>query len=209
MRYFPVILIVPFILANCSGQNSVPSEHSDLGGPCEGCEAIYEYGHRHLDHIDTLPRWHESEPKLKITGTVYKEDGKTPAENVILYIYHTNKRGLYETRVDSDGWERRHGFIRGWVKTGNDGQYTFHTFRPSAYPNRNEPGHIHFIIKEPNKKEYYIDDVVFNDDPHINQAFLDQLKYRGGSGLVSPQIEGGTQVIIRDVILGLNIPNYD
>jgi len=43
-----------------------------------------------------LPGYIETDPKLKISGTVYNSDGKTPAENVILYVYHTNRDSKYE-----------------------------------------------------------------------------------------------------------------
>ena len=31
--------------------------------------------------------------KLEISGVIYKSDGKTPAPNVILYVYQTAKSG--------------------------------------------------------------------------------------------------------------------
>ncbi|ULT27226.1 hypothetical protein KUH03_10990 [Sphingobacterium sp. E70] len=42
--------------------------------------------------VDTLPGFQHHEPKLKVTGTVLKRDGKTPAQNVMVYIYHTNRQ---------------------------------------------------------------------------------------------------------------------
>ncbi len=79
------------------------SQGTLVGGPCEGCEAVFEYGDRKLTPTDTLPGFEENKPKLKITGTIYKKDEKTPAENVILYIYHTNREGEYATRGDEKG----------------------------------------------------------------------------------------------------------
>ena len=179
-----------------------------VGGPCEGCETIFEYGNKYLIPIDTLPKFRETEPKLKITGTVYQEDKKTPAENVIIYAYHTNRKGIYETRGNEQGWAGRHGFIRGWVKTGKDGKYTFYTFRPAAYPNRQTPEHIHMTIKEPDKKEYYIDAIQFMDDPGLTSSEKEKVKNRGGSGIVALKMENGIGVAKRDIVLGKNIPNY-
>lgn len=180
-----------------------------IGGKCEGCEAIHEYGDRILSSTDTLPRFKETEPKLKITGTVYKKDGSTPAENVILYIYHTNRKGIYETKGDEEGWARQHGFIRGWIKTGKDGKYTFYSFRPASYPNRQEPEHIHITVKEPGKNEYYIDAYFFNDDSLLTNSERDKMNNRGGSGIGYPTVKDGITTIKRDLILGLNIPDYD
>ncbi len=192
----------------CQAQTE-STKNQIVGGPCEGCEAIYEYGNKNLTSVDTLPNFKENEPKLKITGTVYQNDGKTPAENVILYIYHTNRKGIYEKKGNETGWAKRHGFIRGWVKTGKDGKYTFYTFRPASYPGRQLPEHIHITVKEPEKSEYYIDDFVFDDDPLLTKSERDRKKNRGGSGLVKPIMKGGISTIERDLFLGLNIPNYE
>lgn len=81
----PLLLILS-ILLSCQGQSV-----KHVGGPCEGCEAIFEYRNKVLNPVDILPGFYRNNPKLKVTGTVFKKDGKTPAENVIIYIYHTNR----------------------------------------------------------------------------------------------------------------------
>ncbi len=199
-----IYLLVVFGLASCNAQTL-----KIVGGGCEGCEAIYEYGDKKLTPTDTLPEYENNEPKLKITGTVFKNDGKTPAENVILYIYHTNRNGIYETKGDETGWAKRHGFIRGWVKTDKNGQYTFYTFRPGAYPDGSEPEHIHLTVKEPNKNEYYLDDYLFEDDLLLTQQTRKKLKNRGGSGIMKPKVKNGILAIERNITLGKNIPNYE
>lgn len=179
-----------------------------VGGPCEGCEAIHEFGKKVLTSVDTLPKFNRTEPKLKISGTVFKKDGRTPASGVVLYVYHTNREGIYETKGDETGWARRHGFIRGWVKTGKDGRYTFFTFRPASYPNRKEPEHIHITVKEPEKNEYYIEDFYFDNDPLLTPQKRKERKRRGGSGIVSAIQMQDIYHIERNIILGLNIPDY-
>jgi protocatechuate 3,4-dioxygenase beta subunit len=207
MNKFTYILTFLFAISVSHSQTKTINKH--IGGPCEGCEAIYEYGDKKLANIDTLPAFKANEPKILITGTVFKKDQKTPAENVVLYIYHTNKKGIYETKGDEKGWAKRHGYIRGWVKTGSDGRYKFYTFRPASYPNRKEQEHIHIIVKEPNINDYYIDSYVFDDDPLLTDTKRNKLKKRGGTGIVKPKFENGILTVKRDIILGLNIPNYD
>ena len=182
------------------------SQGTLVGGPCEGCEAVFEYGDRKLTPVDTLPGFEEKKPKLKITGTIYKKDGKTPAEDVILYIYHTNRDGVYPSRGDEEGWARRHGYIRGWVKTGADGKYTFYTFKPGSYSSNT--AHIHSTVLEPNGKYYYIDEYRFKGDPKLENvsAYIDS---RGGSGIVELRKSGGIMVAKRDIILGKNINGYN
>jgi len=197
---------------SCQSQTNnteVASRSKVVGGSCEGCEAVHEYGDRVLASVDTIPEFVISEPKLKLTGTVYKKDGKTPAKNVILYIYHTNREGIYPKQGNESGWAKRHGYLRGWVKTDQYGHYTFFTFRPGAYPGRNEPEHIHITVKEPHQNAYYIDGFVFDSDPILSQKARTKLSNRGGSGIVKLTSEDRMLIAKRDIILGLNIPDYE
>ena len=209
MKKFLIFLLVFSTVTSCRSQTEEPTPNPALGGPCEGCEAIYEYGDQFLDAIDTLPAFAENEPRLKITGTVLQADAKTPAPNVILYIYHTNRKGIYETRGDEQGWAKRHGYIRGWIKTDASGRYSFYTFRPASYPNGREPQHIHITVKEPGKKEYYLDDFLFTDDPYLTSEIRNNRSNRGGSGIVTPKAEGDLFLVRRDIVLGRSIPHYE
>jgi len=197
------------MLNSCKGQTA---EYEDrlVGGPCEDCEAALDYKllARIPQPVDTLSGYLEHNPKLRISGTVFKSDGKTPADNVILYIYHTNRDGIYEPSQHPIGWEKRHGQYRGWLKTDISGKYAFYTFQPAAYPNGQESEHIHIYVKELNKTPYYIDNLIFRDDPTLKKEDLENLRKRGGSGLISLKEENGILTGKRDIILGLNIPNY-
>lgn len=208
------IYIFAFSFSACQTQSQSQSDPDSpesakiVGGPCQGCEAIFEYGNKKLTSVDTLPEFENNLPQFKITGIVFQNDGKTPAPNVFIYIYHTNQKGIYETKGNEKGWAKKHGHIRGWIKTNKDGKYTFYTFRPAAYPNGLESEHIHITIKEPNKNEYYIDSIVFADDPLLTKSKKEILQNRGGSGIVTIHLQDNIQVVKRDIFLGLNIPNY-
>lgn len=180
------------------------------GGPCEGCDAIDEYGSKKLTNYDTLPDYHDAGPRMEVSGTIYKKDGKTPAQDVILYIYHTDQQGEYPTKGDETGWARRHGFIRGWIKTGADGAYRFHTLKPAAYPGRQNPAHIHATLKEPGVSAYWIDEYLFDDDPILSDDERAAQRKRGGSGIIRLIWKAdGTILAHRDIVLGMNIPGYD
>jgi protocatechuate 3,4-dioxygenase beta subunit len=208
MRVVLNLLILLLFGNSCQSQTRKTEVAQRVGGPCEGCEAIFEYGNQKLSSRDTLPDFEKNEPKIKLMGTVFEKDGKTPASNVILYIYHTDRDGIYATKGNETGWGKRHGYIRGWIRTGQTGKYEFLTFRPSAYPGRTEPEHIHITVKESDKNEYYIDDFVFDDDPILSQKERSELENRGGSGISKPILKDGILTVHRDIILGLNIPNY-
>jgi protocatechuate 3,4-dioxygenase, beta subunit len=202
-QFFSVFALLLFA---CNGESQ--NQNTKVGGPCEGCEAIYEYGNKVLNSIDTLPEFKRLPNPIKISGTIYKLDGKTPASNIILYVYQTNDKGKYPSNANSKGWEKRHGYIRGWLKTDTSGNYEFYTSRPASYPNSTVPQDIHITVKEPNKKEYYIEDFYFIDDPYITNNILNRKNARGGSGVISLHKVGDLKVAKRDIVLGLNIPNY-
>jgi len=181
-----------------------------VGGRCEGCEAIFEYGNKELHSTDSLPDFNDEGLKIKVTGTIYQKDGKTPAEDVILYVYHTDQNGIYATKGGETGWAKRHGYIRGWIKTGEDGKYTFYTLKPGIYPSRSTPAHIHPIILEASGKYYWLGSYHFEGDPLLTEKEISPQSPRGGSsGLLSLHKEGNLWVGERDFILGKNIPGYE
>jgi len=197
------IFLIMIMLTNCY------SQQYELIGTCEGCEAIFEYGERELSAVDTLIDFTHHGPKLKISGIVYKDDEETPAENVILYIYHTNQEGIYPTEGDEKGWARRHGYIRGWVKTSKNGRYTYYTVKPGTYPSRSEPAHIHITVLEPNGKYYWLDSYYFADDPLLTDKDKNNLSIRGGgTNILDLKEENNLLIGSRDIILGKNIPSY-
>jgi len=193
-----------------NSQNRNESNTRLVGGPCEGCEAIFEYGNRRLASVDTLPDFKNKGPKIKVTGAIFQNDGKTPAKGVILYIYHTDQNGIYAAKGGETGWGKRHGYIRGWVKTDSDGKYTFYTLKPGIYPNRSSPAHIHLIILEPNGKYYWLGSYHFEGDLLLTEKEISPESPRGGgSGLLSLRREGNLLVGERDIMLGKNVPNHE
>lgn len=114
-----------------------------------------------------IPPEGEAGEPLIVSGTVFKENGRTPAAGVTIYAYHTNAAGIYPKRTPNDGRPQwRHGYLRGWMRTGRDGRYEFRTIKPAAYPGRNEPAHIHLTISAVNHPEYS-GTIWFADDPLI------------------------------------------
>lgn len=195
----------------CLFGRSATGQNLTVGGPCEGCEAIYEnpVPVEKLQSFVKLPdaTWDGKKP-LGINGVVYKADGKTPAPGVILYVYHTDESGHYPKKGEETGWAKRHGYLRGWMRTDDKGAYKFVTLRPAPYPGRTDPAHIHITIKEPGLKEYYIDEFVFDDDPLLTAEKRQRLDNRGGSGIVKLTDVGNMFKAERPIYLGRNIPNY-
>lgn len=180
-----------------------------VGGPCEGCEAIFEYGNQKLSSIDTLPGFQAEGIRIKVSGTVYQKDGKTPAEGVVLYVYHTNQDGLYVPGEGAMGWDKRHGNLRGWMKTDQNGQYSFYTLKPASYPTGSEPVHIHYTILEPDGKYYWLESCFFQGDPFLTRNKQEKNPRGGSSGILNLDKKGDLWTGTRDIILGMNIPDYD
>lgn len=205
------VMVTSFLSGCAQSQQQEPFHDKIVGGPCEGCEAIHEspIPFARLNHIDTLPDYFDQGAKLHLTGTVFHKDGKTPARDVVLYIYHTDQTGVYPTKGTEQGWARRHGYLRGWVKTNEQGIYSFYTLKPVGYSNGKAPAHIHITVKENGKNEYWIDDFHFADDPMLTQEQIERSQERGGSGVLQLQKKGDLLLGHRDIILGKNVPDYD
>lgn len=185
-----------------------PKNPKIVGGGCDGCEAIYDGLPANVSSETTIAPATEPGERMEISGVVFQHDGKTPARNVLLYLWHTDMTGHYVPAPEQSGHARRHGRLRGWVRTNERGEYRFQSIRPAAYPQRTIPAHVHVVVKEPDKNEYYLDDFLFDDDPILTADKRAALENRGGSGVMKMQRRDGRWQGRRDIILGRNIPNY-
>lgn len=200
---FPARLVAGAVLAcavpaACSAQavERVPV----IGGPCEGCEAVFAGMPDALtSHARIAPEDEPGEPMV-LRGTVYDADGD-PAPGVIVYAYHTDAGGEYPPDDDYSGHARRHGELRAWVRTDGSGRYRFDTIRPGSYPGGDSPAHVHMHVVEPGCCTYWIESVRFLDDPLIGDTADLPGRGRGGSGLVDPRREDGIWIAERDVRL--------
>jgi protocatechuate 3,4-dioxygenase, beta subunit len=204
-------------LSGCTQNNSqkkTAGSAANVGGPCEGCEAIYEspVPFEELGNMCWLPDWEDKGTKLAVNGVVYHADG-TPAAGVVIYIYHTDQSGVYPKRGDDPsipqgGWGKRHGYLRGWMKTNEKGEYKFFTLRPASYPGGRNPAHIHVTVKEPDKNEYWIDEYLFDDDPFLTSEERKHSQNRAGNGILKTKDVGNMLKAERHIYLGKNIPGY-
>lgn len=185
------------------------SQRALVGGGCEGCEGIYEGQPQQLSWQTAIASSSEPGERMEISGRIFQIDGRTPAPNIILYVYHTDAKGYYSPAPDATNNARRHGHLRGWMKTNEKGEYRFSSIKPASYPEGRNPAHIHPIVKEPDKNEYYIDEYLFDDDPFLTGEYRSRLENRGGPGVIRlVKREDGVWTGKRDIILGMNVPNY-
>ncbi len=95
-----------------------------------------------------------------------------------MFVYHTDARGHYDP--EDDPFAPR---IRGWLRTGADGHYSFRTIRPAPYPDHSEPAHIHVHIWSDTMPEHFLPEYWFADDPFIKSADAERFR---GLGRFSP-----------------------
>ncbi len=100
---------------------------------------------------------------LHLSGTVFKEDMKTPFKDCLIEIWQCDEDLVYDNVSDNYKY-------RGAQKTGADGKYHFVTSHPSAYPVRPgsdiyRPAHIHFRISGEGQQDL-ITQIYFKGDPY-------------------------------------------
>ena len=100
---------------------------------------------------------------FNVSGTVYKEDGKTPFKNALVEIWQCDENGVYDNVSD----EYSH---RGSHKTGVDGKYHFIGMHPIPYPGDNpniwRPAHIHLLISGERQQDL-ITQIYLENDPYL------------------------------------------
>ncbi|PKQ46995.1 hypothetical protein [Confluentibacter flavum] len=161
--------------------------------------AVYDYSERTLNNIDSVPDFQAKAEKLKITGTIYQSDGITPAKDVILYIFQPDDKGNYEMKRDAN--RKRYVHHRAWIKTDDDGKYTFYTFMPGKLLRTKELKQIHRIIKEPGKPEQELAPFFFNDDPLIPELTL-ACRAESVKSMLRIEEKDGMFVATKDIKLG-------
>ena len=210
-----ILLLILSVWMGCQSEThrskTSPMAKADsliVGGSCETCEYMYIGQPAEIDAVDISAAWQEPGQKLVVKGRVLQIDGKTPAAGILLYYWQTDHAGLYSYRSTMPDGVRRHGHIRGWLRTDAEGRYTLYTARPAPYPNSNIAAHIHMVVKEPGMSEYYIDDYEFDDDKLLTGVERKKRSSRGGTGVLRSEVVNGVQVAERNIILGLNIPDH-
>lgn len=180
-----------------------------IGLPCEDCQVALVGLPAEPPTVARLTAPDDPGEPLQLSGIVRDADGRARA-GVIVYAHQTDHRGVYpEDGVSGSVEVRRHGRLRGWARTDAAGRYRFETIRPAGYPDSGLPQHIHLNVIEPGCATYYIDDVMFEDDPRLTPKLRRKLDQgRGGHGIVMPVRADGIWQAQRDIVLGARIPGY-
>jgi len=188
----------------------VTGREAVVGLPCEGCEAVFQGIPERIPQTARIAPIGEPGEAMVLRGRVTRRDG-SPASGIVIYAYHTDAKGIYPRGEGLTGMAARHGRLRAWARTDAGGEYRFETIRPAAYPDGRTPAHVHLHVIEPGRNTYYIDDLLFADDPLLTAESRRALTPgRGGPDSVARPVRDarGTWRTRRDIVLGEAIPGY-
>lgn len=157
----------------------VPLAHtlSEITGPV--------YGHEQVGPLDhDLTRQHDGEPlgeRIIVVGQVRDENGRS-VPNALIEIWQCNAAGRYIHVKDQHDAPLDPNFTgAGRCVTDANGNYTFLSVKPGAYPWKNHenawrPAHIHFSLFGPSfvtrlvTQMYFPGDPLFAFDPIFNSV---------------------------------------
>lgn len=163
---------------------------------------IYDYNALQLSATDSIPDFESKQQPLKITGTIYKSDGVTPAEGIILYIEQADEDGDFDLREEND---KRYAHHRGWIKTDANGHYTFYTFVPGNDRRYNQLSQLFPAIKEPSKPAYDLESFYFDSDPMLTKLCRKKIAKKGDpTRILKPTKKDNLLVVEKNIVLSSN-----
>lgn len=208
-RIAPWVLVVAWVLP--LGLRAQPAASKRprepiMGGPCEGCDAVFDDLPAELTAHARIGSKSEPGEPMRIEGTVFDRNDR-PAAGVIVYAFQADADGIYPGADRGRDTIRRHGRLRAWARTDAQGRYTFDTIRPASYPETRIPAHVHMHIIEVGKCTYPIDDLRFEDDPLLTVRYRSRPTGRRDIGIAKPKKDPqGRWIVTRDVRLGEEAP---
>jgi len=145
----PAALFVSARPATAAGRDSCDPMESDFQGP------MYTPG---APRRSVLAGPKEAGERLRIRGTVFGPDCRTPLRRALLDVWQADAAGHYHD-------EREDYRLRGQILTDDRGQYQIDTIRPGGYGGR--PAHIHFTVTAPGH-EPLTTQLYFRGDPVLD-----------------------------------------
>jgi len=192
MKTYVLLFTIIFCLFSCgnsgSRKNSASEKLSDDKDTCDNPDAplscLFVNLPEDLSNKMEIADNADEGVRIIIKGQIFKDDGVTPYNELIIYAYHTDNKGYYTKKGDETGVQKQHGHLFGYCLTDPEGKYEIYTIRPGRYPDNKFPAHIHWAVKEPDGKMFYLNDFVFSDDSMVNNEYLSHLNYKGDDGVI-------------------------
>ncbi len=129
---------------------------------------------------------------LTVSGRVFTSTDCKPLSGAVLDIWHANTDGQYYGMEYYSSRNMEIGLLRGRIKCGQGGHYSFSTILPGYYrisPTRFRPRHIHVIISGPDGSElvtqlYFKGDIHIEGDPIAKSDLIMEVE-ENSTGLVA------------------------
>ena len=108
--------------------------------------------------------------RIKVAGRVMDDSGR-PLPNVLIEIWQANSAGRYIHKAEIHDAPLDPNFLGGGrVLTDSEGNYSFYTIKPGAYPwgnhyNAWRPNHIHFSVLGHQIEHRLVTQMYFPGDP--------------------------------------------
>lgn len=117
--------------------------------------------------INVVPAGTNSE-LIQLSGTIFKDDGKTPYKDCLVEIWQCSPEGIYDNTSDDYNF-------RGAQKTASDGKYHFTSTIPVPYSVDDDkkifrPAHIHMRISGTQDQDL-VTQIYFSGDPYIEKDY--------------------------------------
>lgn len=134
----------------------------------------------------------ESQPgeRLRISGRILAAPGCEPLAGAIVDVWHASAAGYYYGLEAARPLRPEEFLLRGRIRTGADGGYSFDTILPGNYrvtETWTRPRHIHYIVSHPSRRSlttqlYFEGDPRNEADPLLKDSLIIPLKRRQGEG---------------------------
>ena len=165
---------------------------------------FYDYNEVELSSSAVMPGSEGKPNPITIQGKVFESDGVTPADGVIIYMYQHDENGDFQFEDENDDKRLLH---RTWIKTDEEGNYSFKTFVPGEaivplnYPRHYGPKQYYLVAKSGDSEEYMLPAFMFEDDELIGKSCKRRLKRKGLDILLSPESKDGVVIAEKNIIL--------
>jgi len=144
-----------------AGCSPAPQCRKDCGPTGSSTEGPFYVGNV-PDGVDINPGKAAGRP-MRISGTVYTEDGVTPVRGARVEVWHADTEGEYHPNGNGDISRYRRGDVnlRGVTRTDEAGHFLFTSIVPGHYGDRRR--HLHWKVSAPGHRalttqSYWLDE---------------------------------------------------
>ncbi len=94
--------------------------------------------------------------------------GQKPQENYLVYVYHTDNKGIYGPAIQAGSAAQIHARLFGYLRPNKNGEFEFSTIHPQGYPDTDIAQHIHLEVFDSRGTSILNTELLFDDDPRLS-----------------------------------------